>query len=206
MLTGKDVARELNNRYPITTVTEEPWKLVLTAILATQVNFDNVEKIRGTLLDGKSLKDIANASFEQVYEVVKHIRFGRVKAQRVIDCAKKLLVDCDGQVPNDPNYLETLPGIGHKNAAVIQSMYFNTPSIAVDTHVIRICGRLGITNGTHNVKAVEEAMKNFFEESCWSRVHQQFMYFGREICKARSPQCDRCPFYQECLSSTHKSG
>ena len=196
---GNFISEELDKIYKITLNNKnEPWRLVLTAILATQVNFDNVAKIEDELFEGKSLEDLANSSFDDIYNIVKHIRFGRVKAERFIKTANILLKDCNGNVPNDPKYLETLPGIGHKNASVIQSMYFDTPSIAVDTHVIRICGRLNITDGTNNVKIVEHAMKDYFDKSCWTRIHQQFMYFGRDICKARNPKCSICPFKQIC--------
>lgn len=201
---AQTIAKILNERYPIEAHTDEPvWQLVLTAVLATQVKFTNVDKIRGELFKGKTLADLANSSFDDIYPLVKHIRFGKVKTERFLACAKKMLADCNGNVPNDVKYLQNLPGIGRKNAAVIQSMHFNTPSIAVDTHVIRICNRLGISQGSNPVK-VEEDMKNYFDRSCWSRIHQQFMYFGQDICRARNPKCDQCPLANACVSHLNR--
>lgn len=193
------ISSQMDARYEVESHSDEPvWQLVLTAILATQVKFTNVDKIRGELFKDKTLEDFANSSFDDIYPFVKHIRFGKVKTKRFLACAKKMLADCNGNVPNDVEYLQSLPGIGRKNAAVIQSMHFNTPSIAVDTHVIRICNRLGISKDRNPVK-VEEDMKNYFDRSCWSRIHQQFMYFGQDICRARNPKCDQCPLANACV-------
>ena len=100
----------------------------------------------------------------------------------------------DGQIPNNFNDLEKLPGVGHKTASVVMSQGFGVPAFAVDTHIHRLAQRWGLTNGK-SVKKTEEDLKKIFPKSSWNKLHLQIIFWGREYCQAREcygKECDIC--------------
>lgn len=114
-----------------------------------------------------------------------------------MNVAKSLVKDYNGSVPNDRNYLEKLPGVGHKTCNVVLSNVYNVPSLAVDTHVTRTANRLGLVN-TLDVTKIEKELMAFFPEDKWIRIHHQLVLFGRYICKSTKPDCINCPFQKIC--------
>ena len=103
----------------------------------------------------------------------------------------------DGNIPNDFNSLVNLPGIGRKTANVVLSEGFNVPRIAVDTHVLRVSNRLGLSD-SDNPNIVEADLMNIFEQSTWSDVHLKLLFFGRYHCKSKNPNCFSCFYNKTC--------
>ena len=194
---GEIISSYLDFLYPTTNLGDslKAWQCVIICILAAQTNYKNVAKIQSEIFQN-TLKELANMNYETLYEYVKHIRFGKVKTQRVLDAAKEML-KYGGDIPITRNFLESLPGIGRKSAAVILSQYSSIPALAVDTHVIRICNRLHIST-SRDAKQVETSMMKVFKSECWSRIHTQLMYFGQEICTSRDPACEKCKLTDLC--------
>ena len=93
-----------------------------------------------------------------------------------------------------------MPGVGHKTANVVLSHLFDVPTIAVDTHVERVSKRLKIANSKDNVLSIEKKLMNKVPKELWSRTHYQLVLFGRYICTAKKPECQKCLFYEECQS------
>ena len=106
----------------------------------------------------------------------------------------KLLNDYDGKVPNNRAYLESLPGIGHKSCNVFLAEIFNIPTIAVDTHVERVSKRLELVNANDSIKEIEKKLEKKFAKKDYNRVNHQLILFGRYICKAVKPECEKCLF------------
>jgi len=97
-----------------------------------------------------------------------------------------------GEVPNNYQDLESLPGVGHKTASVVMSQVFNEPAFPVDTHIHRLAYRWTLSTGK-NVTVTEKDLKRLFPIETWNKLHLQIIYFGREYCKARGHNKSDCP-------------
>ena len=147
-------------------------------------------------------EDLASASFEEVYELIKSISFPNNKARHLIGMASKLVSDFGSIVPSEPELLETLPGVGRKTANVIASVIYDKPVIAVDTHVFRVSRRIGLSDG-NTVEAVERDLTEGFAPELRPKAHHWLILHGRYVCTARKPKCDSCGLQDLC--SDYKS-
>jgi endonuclease-3 len=125
-------------------------------------------------------EDLAAASFEEVYDLIKSISFPNNKAKHLIGMAQKLVSEFGGIVPSETEQLETLPGVGRKTANVIASVIYDKPVIAVDTHVFRVSRRLGLSYGT-TVEAVEKDLTAGFAEELRGKAHHWLILHGRYV-------------------------
>ena len=141
--------------------------------------------------------DLAAASFEEVYELIKSISFPNNKARHLIGMASKLMSDFGGIVPSEPSLLETLPGVGRKTANVIASVISDKPVIAVDPHVFRVSRRIGLSDGT-TVEAVEKDLTAGFPPDLRPKAHHWLILHGRYVCTARKPKCMECGLQEMC--------
>ena len=141
--------------------------------------------------------DLAAATFDEVYSLIKSISFPNNKAKHLIGMAQKLLSDFGGNVPSEPAQLETLPGVGRKTANVIASVIYDKPVIAVDTHVFRVSRRIGLSEGT-SVEAVERDLTEGFAPELRPKAHHWLILHGRYTCTARKPKCDSCGLQDIC--------
>lgn len=177
---------------------DSPFHLLIAVILSAQctdrrVNMHTPEIFR-RFPDPASL---AAASFEEVYNLIKSISFPNNKARHLIGMAEKLVSDFNSVVPEEPEQLETLPGVGRKTANVIASIIYNKPVIAVDTHVFRVSRRIGLSEGT-TVEAVEKDLTAGFAPELRPKAHHWLILHGRYVCTARKPKCDECGIRQWC--------
>lgn len=177
---------------------DSPFHLLIAVILSAQctdrrVNMYTPEIFR-RFPDPASL---AAASFEEVYDLIKSISFPNNKARHLIGMAKSLVSDFGGVVPEEPEQLETLPGVGRKTANVIASIIYNKPVIAVDTHVFRVSRRIGLSRGT-TVEAVEKDLTEGFAPQLRPKAHHWLILHGRYVCTARKPKCEECGIREWC--------
>lgn len=142
-------------------------------------------------------EDLATASFDDVYGLVKSITFPNNKTRNLIGMAQRLLSDFGGEVPEDPQKLVTLPGVGRKTANVIASVVYNKPVIAVDTHVFRVSRRIGLSDG-ETVEAVERDLTSNIAPELRPAAHHWLILHGRYVCTARKPKCGECGLQQWC--------
>ncbi len=140
---------------------------------------------------------LAEASFEEVFSLIKSISFPNNKAKHLIGMAQKLVSDFDGIVPSEVSLLETLPGVGRKTANVIASVVYNKPVIAVDTHVFRVSRRIGLSDGG-TVEAVEKDLTAGFAPELRGKAHHWLILHGRYVCTARKPKCAECGVQDFC--------
>jgi len=103
----------------------------------------------------------------------------------------------DGEVPNDMDALEELPGVGHKTASVVVAQAFGVPAFPVDTHIHRLAQRWGLTNGK-NVQQTEKDLKRLFPKESWNKLHLQIIFYGREYCSARGCNGTVCEICTTC--------
>lgn len=192
----------LKDRYPdVKTQLQHntPFQLLTATILSAQCTDRQVNQVTQQLFarfpDPGALAD---ASLSDIKQLIYSTGFYNNKAKNIKACARALLDRHNGQVPDDLDLLVKLPGVGRKTANVVRSAAFGHQAIVVDTHVLRISGRLGLSGSRDPVKVEFDLMK-IIPESAWSDLSLQLIYFGREICDARKPMCKACPLFKICV-------
>ena len=182
---------------------DSPFHLLIAVILSAQCTDKRVNMHTPQIFTRfPEPEDLASASFEEVYGLIKSISFPNNKAKHLIGMASKLVPDFGSSVPSEPSQLETLPGVGRKTANVIASVIYDKPVIAVDTHVFRVSRRIGLSDGS-TIEAVEKDLTEGFEPSLRPKAHHWLILHGRYTCTARKPKCDICGLKDLC--SEYKS-
>ncbi len=192
----------LKDRYPDVKTQldhQTPFQLLAATILSAQCTDRQVNQVtRHLFARFPDPAALAGADLTDIKKIIYSTGFYNNKAKNIKACAQALLDRHAGQVPDDLDLLVKLPGVGRKTANVVRSAAFGHPAIVVDTHVLRISNRLGLTRSRDPVKVEFDLMKAI-PESAWSDLSLQFIYFGRDICDARKPKCGRCPLFDVCV-------
>lgn len=174
------------------------FELLISVVLSAQTTDISVNKVTPALFEKYPTSyELANANLEEVKDIIKSIGLANNKSKNIINLSKELNERFLGIVPNNLDDLESLSGVGHKTASVILVEGYKTPAVPVDTHIFRIANRLGLSNGK-TVETVEKDIKDKFDESTWCHLHHLLIAFGRNICTAKNPKCDVCPFSDKC--------
>ena len=177
---------------------DNPFHLLIAVILSAQCTDKRVNMYTPVIFERfPEPADLAAASFEEVYELIKSISFPNNKAKHLIGMATRLVSDFGSVVPSEPDLLETLPGVGRKTANVIASVIYDKPVIAVDTHVFRVSRRIGLSDGT-TVEAVEKDLTAGFAPELRPKAHHWLILHGRYVCTARKPKCQECGLQDLC--------
>jgi len=177
---------------------DDVWQLLVATVLSAQTTDENVNKVAPNLFDAyPTPEDLAGANPEDVEQIIFSSGFYRQKTKSVIALAGDLVDRFDGEVPTELEDLVTLRGVGRKTASVVLAEVWDTPAIAVDTHVKRVTGRLGLTKNTDATK-IEFDLKGLFRKDQWSDVSMRFIQFGRDVCDSRTPRCYECPLRDRC--------
>ncbi len=176
------------------------YELVIATVLSAQCTDKRVNEVTSVLFSNYDLYGLAEADKKDIERIIRSCGSYTKKSSYIIEIAKSLVENYNGVVPNDREYLESLPGVGRKTANVVLSNLFNVPCIAVDTHVERVSKRLKIARKRDSVLTVEKKLQKMIPKDLWSRSHHQLVLFGRYICKARGPECSKCAFYDVCTS------
>ena len=175
-----------------------PYQLIVAVILSAQCTDKRVNMHTPALfLRFPTPELLAEASFEEVYDLIKSISFPNNKARHLIGMARMLVSDFGGEVPSEVEQLERLPGVGRKTANVVASIIYNKPVIAVDTHVFRVSHRLGFSSGKTPLE-VEKDLNRLIPMEERAIAHHWLILHGRYICTARNPKCGGCPIREWC--------
>ncbi len=197
----KIILRTLKERYPVVKTQldhENAFQLLIATILSAQCTDRQVNMVTQKLFDRyPDPQSLADAPLTTLKQLIYSTGFYNHKAKNIKNCASVIAQKYKGRVPDDISELVTLPGVGRKTANVVLSAAFGHQTIVVDTHVLRISGRLGLTDKKDPVKAEYDLMKLVPEES-WNDLSLQLIYFGRQICSARNPRCSDCPLAEVC--------
>ena len=184
---------------------DTPFHLLIAVILSAQCTDRRVNMHTPVIFKRfPNPEDLADASFEEVYELIKSISFPNNKARHLIGMAKRLVEDFGSVVPSETDQLETLPGVGRKTANVIASVIYDKPVIAVDTHVFRVSRRMGLSQGA-TVEAVERDLTAGFPPELRPKAHHWLILHGRYVCTARKPKCDDCGLKDLCSEYLSKN-
>ncbi len=179
---------------------KNPYQLIVAVILSAQCTDKRVNMHTPALfLRFPTPQLLAEATFEEVYDLIKSISFPNNKAKHLLGMAKMLVADFGGEVPSETKQLELLPGVGRKTANVVASIIYNKPVIAVDTHVFRVSHRLGFSKGKTPLE-VEKDLNKLIPQEERAIAHHWLILHGRYICTARNPKCGTCPIREYCKS------
>ena len=172
---------------------QKDYELVIAVMLSAQTTDIAVNAVTKVLFAKyNTLEKLANADLNDIENIIRTIGLYKNKAKNVIGIALTLISQYGGVLPSDKDELQKLPGVGNKSAGVIRAEVFRIPDLPVDTHILRISKRLKLANDKDGPYETEMKLKKNFPESSWIKIHHQLIHFGRDICVARNPQCQRC--------------
>ena len=182
---------------------EKDYELMIAVRLSAQCTDARVNLVTPALFAAyPTLEAIAAAPVEDVERLVHSCGFYKHKARDIVLACQMLLEHHDGKVPNNMEDLLQLPGVGRKTANLLLGDLFSVPgSVVCDTHCIRICGRVGLSNGTDPEK-VEQQLRRILPPEESSDFCHRIVLFGREVCIARNPKCSACPLAMHCTFLT----
>jgi endonuclease-3 len=175
------------------------YELILAVVLSAQCTDKRVNMITPALFARfPSTFELANASYDEVYELIKSVSYPNNKTNHLIGLAQQLVTVFNGVVPDSLEALTSLPGVGRKTANVILSVIFDKPAMAVDTHVFRVANRLGIVKNATTPLEVEKQLVQHIPAQLQARAHHWLILHGRYVCLARAPKCNECGISNVC--------
>ncbi len=201
MITSKKILDYLNELYPdarCELVYTKDYELLMATVLSAQCTDKRVNMVTKELFNKYDLEGLAKADLKDIEKIIRPVGSFTRKAYYLKNIAQDLLANSQGIVPNNRDYLESLPGVGRKTCNVVLANIYNVPAIAVDTHVNRVAKRLLLSLEEDSVLEVEKKLMAFFPRKYWGRVHHQLVLFGRYKCKSLKPECADCKLQKDC--------
>lgn len=175
------------------------FELLVATILSAQCTDERVNRVTETLFKKyRSPQDYVAVPVEELEQDIKPTGFYKNKAKSLKKCCEQLIQKFGGEIPRSLEEFTKLPGVGRKTANLVLGNAYGVPGIIADTHVIRVSNRLGLSRGK-KADDVEKDLMRIVPRDRWTRFSNQMVLFGRYICKARNPQCDRCELKSSCL-------
>ena len=198
-----DIITILKARYPDAPCAlqyKKDYELMIAVRLSAQCTDARVNLVTPALFAAyPTLEAMAGADITEVEGFVHSCGFYKHKARDIVLACQMLLSDYGGKVPGTMDELLRIPGVGRKTANLLLGDLYATPgSVVCDTHCIRICGRLGLTDGTKDPEKVERQLREILPPEESSDFCHRIVLFGREVCTARNPQCGDCPLAALC--------
>jgi endonuclease-3 len=173
-------------------------QLLVATILSAQCTDQRVNQVTPALFQRyRTAADYAQASQAELERLIRSTGFFKSKARNIIGCCRALVDRFGGHVPDTMEALVTLPGVGRKTANVVLGNFFGKPAVVVDTHVIRVSQRLGLSAST-DPERIEEDLQRVLPPDEWTAGSQRLLLHGRYVCLARTPKCRDCGIYALC--------
>jgi endonuclease-3 len=170
-----------------------PYQLLVAVILSAQCTDKRVNIITPPFFKRfPDVETLASSSVEEIFSFIKSCSYPNNKSKNLWGMANSLIRDFGGTVPDDPDKLQKLPGVGRKTANVILSVAFDKPALAVDTHVFRVAARIGLTVNAKTPLETEKQLIKYIPEELLGRAHHWLILHGRYVCVARKPKCPEC--------------
>ncbi len=176
-----------------------PYELIVATILSAQCTDKRVNMLTPAFFKKFPTPDVlANATVEDIFELIKSCSYPNNKAKNILGMAKKLVEEFNGVVPQSVDDLQKLPGVGRKTANVVASVAFNAPALAVDTHVFRVSRRIGLTQNAKTPLETEKQLVEYIPQELLPIAHHWLILHGRYVCIARKPNCEACGIKELC--------
>lgn len=176
-----------------------PYELLVSVILSAQCTDKRVNMITPAFFRQYPTPELLAAGVpEEVFALIRSCSYPNNKSKHLVGMAQTLVRHYGGNVPGTVGELMQLPGVGRKTANVVASVVFQKPALAVDTHVFRVSGRIGLTQNAKSPLDAEKQLTGHIPENLWSIAHHWLILHGRYTCTARSPKCSKCGLAQWC--------
>lgn len=201
-----EIIRILKQAYPDAKIRlnfDTPFQLLIATILAAQCTDDKVNEVTKTLFRKyRTPADFAEAHASELEQDIRPTGFFRQKARAIIEASQDIVSTYGSEVPDTLDELTQLRGVGRKTANVVLGNAFGQPAIIVDTHVLRLSGRLGLTNPEYAEKKeadkVEQDLMRVVPQKDWTLFSHLLVFLGRDLCTARNPRHEICPILHLC--------
>ena len=181
---------------------KNPFTLLVAVVLSAQATDKSVNKATESLFKvADTPEKIIALGEDALISYIKSIGLYRNKAAHIMGLSKLLVSDFNGKVPDTREELMRLPGVGRKTANVVLNVVFHQPTMPVDTHLLRICPKIGLAEGT-TPQAVEDSLVARIPKIYMQHAHHWLILHGRYTCIARSPKCDVCIINDICKKNT----
>ena len=178
------------------------YELLIAVMLSAQTTDKSVNQATKVLFSTyKTVEELAKADVSDVAFIIRHLGMYQVKARNVVEISKILVKQYGGHVPNDPEALLAMPGVGNKTKNCVLAELYNEPLLACDTHMQRVGKRLGIADEKDSVEKIEQKYMKFLPRERVVKTNHQIIWFGRYFCKAISPECANCKIKQYCKNN-----
>lgn len=205
----EEFVKILKNTYPDATCSldfQTPFQIVVAVMLSAQCTDERVNKTTPTLFERcKTIQDFADIDINELEEIIHPCGFYKNKAKNIKKCAKQVLEDFGGIVPQNMEDLLTLAGVGRKSANVILLEAFGIANgIAVDTHAKRISNRIGLSAQSDPEK-IEQDLLKIFPKEYLKDINHLFVWHGRNTCDSRKPSCEKCTVKEYCKYFSDKN-
>lgn len=200
-LRAPEVNRRLAQEYPDARCAldyESPLQLLIATVLSAQCTDERVNSVTPELFARyPEAADYAAAQRSDLERILRPLGFQRAKAGHLVGIGEKLVADFQGEVPRTVKELTSLPGVGRKTALAVLGNAFGIPGLTVDTHFGRLMQRLGLTGEKTPVK-IERDIAQLVPEEEWTMFSHRVIFHGRQVCHARTPECDACVLWDMC--------
>lgn len=191
-----EIIRLLEEEYPMAECSldyEKDYELLFSVRLAAQCTDARVNLVTPALFERfPTLESFAAAEPEEVEPYIHSTGFFRAKARDIVLCARKLIAEHGGKVPNTMEALTALPGVGRKTANLILGDVFGLPAVVVDTHCIRLSNRMGLVDGLKDPTKIEMQLRGILPPEKSNDFCHRLVLHGRAVCDARKPRCEGC--------------
>jgi len=198
--TKEEILRRLEETWPEARAElhfANPYQMLVATVLSAQCTDQQVNRVTPAVFERyPTAAAMAEAREEDLYPMVKSCGF-KSKAGNIIAACRIIRDEHGGEVPASREALMALPGVGRKTANVVLSNAFGLPAFAVDTHVFRVCNRMGFCR-TETPEATEKEMTKLIPEEKWGEAHHWLIHHGRQLCKAQRPLCGECALRDLC--------
>ena len=178
---------------------ENEYQLLVAVMLSAQCTDKRVNQVTPALFDAyPNITDLAESNAEEVLKYIRSVSYPNSKAEHLVQMAKRVVEVYGGEIPGTREELQTLAGVGRKTANVVLAVWWNQPTMAVDTHIFRVAERIGLTTKAKNPLDSERQLIQYIPEDIIPKAHHWLLLHGRYICQARSPKCDKCGIQAIC--------
>lgn len=174
------------------------YELIVSLVLSARQTDKGVNIITPTLFKKyPSFEELSKAKVKDIFDIIEPINFSSNKSKYLVNLSKKIMNDFGGQIPNNVKSLVSLPGVGQKTANMIMSLLYNVPAMSVDTHVLRVSQRTGLSN-KKNREDVEDDLTENIPEEYLNNINKCLILHGRYVCTFNYPKCKECKISKWC--------
>lgn len=178
---------------------ENEYQLLVAVMLSAQCTDKRVNMVTPALFAAyPTITDLSRATAEEVLVYIRSVSYPNSKAEHLVQMAKRVVDAYEGQIPDTREELQTLAGVGRKTANVVLAVWWNQPTMAVDTHIFRVAERIGLTTTAKNPLDSEQQLIKYIPKSIIPKAHHWLLLHGRYICNARKPKCETCGLTEIC--------